>query len=90
MDIKVDKMADLTWQSENEVKQDQQTNKWFLSEGSLQAVPFVAVLQWRCLCGGAFEDDSNKNFADGWTGGITLRGPRGPKKDAIPGDLVRS
>ena len=23
MDIKVDKMADLTWQSENEVKQDQ-------------------------------------------------------------------
>ena len=35
MDIKVDKMADLTWQSENEVKQDQQTNKWFLSEGSL-------------------------------------------------------
>ena len=44
----------------------------------------MAVPLWRCVCGGAFEDDSNKNFADGWMDGWTdigtLRGPRGPKK----------
>ena len=53
MDIKVDKMADLTWQSENEVKQDQQTNKWFLSKNCLRDLCRRCPL-WRCFSGGAF------------------------------------
>ena len=57
------------------------------------AVLFVAVPLWRCLCGGAsvavplwrLKMTKIKTLrldgqVDGRTGGITLRGPRGPKK----------